>query len=96
MNLFKNQEFRFIKITKAVENFVEECEEFETLYETNFEKPFDRDQQIVSQRSSKSKDVTQNHPYPSSLETLATVQSLTVHPNHPNFLIIQDHLKNYY
>ena len=47
MNVFKNQEFRFIKITKAVENFLEECEEFETFYETNFEKPFDRDQQIV-------------------------------------------------
>ena len=42
MSVFKNQEFRVIEITKAVENFLEVCKEFDTLYETNFEKPFDR------------------------------------------------------
>ena len=33
INVFKNQEFRVIEITKAVENFLEECKEFDTLYE---------------------------------------------------------------
>ena len=42
MSVFKNQEFRVIEITKAVENFLEVCKEFDTLYETNFEKLFDR------------------------------------------------------
>ena len=61
MNVFKNQEFRVIEITKTVENFLEECKEFDTLYETNFEKTFDRDipsKPVNSkiQRSSKSKN----------------------------------------
>ena len=43
LNVFKNQEFRVIEITKAVENFLEECKEFDTLYEIDFEKPFHRD-----------------------------------------------------
>ena len=42
-NVFKNQKFWVIEITKIVENFLEECKEFYTMYETNFEKPFDRD-----------------------------------------------------
>ena len=59
-NVFKNQEFRAIEITKTVENFLEECKEFDTLYETNSEKPFDRDipskpANSKSQHSSKSK-----------------------------------------
>ena len=91
INVFKNKEFRVIEITKAVENFLEECKEFDTLYETNFEKPFDRD--ITSkpgnsktQRSSRSMDSNLKCPYSSSLENL----------NHPNLLLIPDHLKNYY
>ena len=43
MNIFKNHELRVIEITKIVENFLEDCKEFYTMYETNFEKPFDRD-----------------------------------------------------
>ena len=43
LTFFKNQEFRVIEITKTVENFLEECKEFDTLYEINFEKPFHRD-----------------------------------------------------
>ena len=30
INIFKNQEFRIIEITKSVENFLEECKEFDT------------------------------------------------------------------
>ena len=43
LNVFKNQEFRVNEITKTVENFLEECKEFDTLYEINFEKSFHRD-----------------------------------------------------
>ena len=65
MNVFKNQEFRVIEIAKTVENFLKECKEFDTLYETNFEKPFDRDipskpVNSKTQHSSKSKDVNPN------------------------------------
>ena len=42
INIFKNQEFWVIEVTKTVENFLEECKEFDTLCKTNFEKPFDR------------------------------------------------------
>ena len=41
INVFKNQEFPVTESTKAAENFLEEYKEFDTLYETNFEKPFD-------------------------------------------------------
>ena len=40
--------------------------------------------------------VIQNHPYLPNLETLVKVQSLIVDPDHATFLVIQDHLKNYY
>ena len=61
MSVFKNQALRVIEITKTIENFLEECKEFDTLYKTNFEKPFDRDipskpVNSKTQRSSKSKD----------------------------------------
>ena len=61
MNVFKNREFRVIEVTKAVENFLEKCKEFDALHETNFEKPLDRDipsKPLTSKihRSSKSKD----------------------------------------
>ena len=61
MNVFNNQEFRVIEITKTVESFLEECKDFDTLYETNFGKPFHRNipSKLVNsktQRSSQSKD----------------------------------------
>ena len=91
MNVLKNQEFRVIEITKAAENFLEEWKEFDTLYETNFEKAFDRDihqnQEIVKPSVvPNQKIVTQDCPYSSSLENL----------NYPNLLLIPCHLKNYY
>ena len=43
IKVFKNQEFRLIEIAKTVEYFLEECKEFDTLYEIIFEKCFDRD-----------------------------------------------------
>ena len=36
ISAFKNQEFRVIEITKNVENFLEECKEFDALNKTNF------------------------------------------------------------
>ena len=61
LDVFKNQEFRVIENTNTVENFLEECKEVDTLYETNFGKRFDRDipskpVNSKTQRSSKSKD----------------------------------------
>ena len=68
MNVFKNQEFRVIEITKTDENFLEECKKFETLYELNFEKPFDRDilSKLIVKTSAvpNQRIVTQNHPRP--------------------------------
>ena len=64
-------------------------------------KPFDRHILSKPENSKTSvvpnqRIVTQNYPYPLSLENLATVQNLIVHPNESNLLLIQDHLKNYY
>ena len=61
INIFKSQEFRVISITKTVENLLKESKEFEPLYKTNFEKPFDIDilsklSNIKSHCSSKPKD----------------------------------------
>ena len=56
MNVFNNQEFRVIEITKTVESFLEECKDFDTLYEHNFRKPFHRNIPSKTQRSSQSKD----------------------------------------
>ena len=101
INIFKNQEFRVIEITKTVENFLEECKEFDTLYDTNFENPltkiFHQNQKVVKPSVVPyQRIVIQNCHYPPGLENLATVQNFIVHPNHPNLLLIQDHLKNYY
>ena len=72
---FKNQEVQVIETTKTVENFLEQCKECETMYETNFEKPFNRD--IISKPAHSKisivpnqRIVTQNHSYLLSLENL--------------------------
>ena len=43
INVLKNHEYQVIEITKTIDNFLEQCKESDTLYKTNFEKPFDRD-----------------------------------------------------
>ena len=43
INVLKNHEYQVIEITKTIGNFLEQCKESDTLYKTNFEKPFDRD-----------------------------------------------------
>ena len=60
INVFKNQEFRVVEITKTVENFFEESKELDSLCKTYFVKPFGRDilskpANSKSQRTSKSK-----------------------------------------
>ena len=84
VNVFKNQEFRVIEITK-------------TVLKNPLIEIFHQNQYIVKPSVvPNQKIVIQNRSYPPSPENPATVQNLIVQSNHPNLLLIQDYLKNYY
>ena len=96
--VFKKQEFQAIEITKTWDLSWRMKKKWKPCMKIILKKPsietFSQNQKRVNVSiMTNQMIVTETHPYCLNLKNLVTVQSLIIHPNP---LLIQDHMNNYY
>ena len=96
--VFKKQEFQAIEITKTWDLSWRMKKKSKPFMKLILKKPsietFSQNQKRVNVSIMTNQIiVTETHPYCPNLKNLVTVQSLIIHPNP---LLIQDHMNNYY